>query len=318
MNKQINKNIKNILFKSGDLKTKQSVFIIYDNTTIKISNLFQNYLKSLQIKFDVSFQKVTKYHGKELSKSCFELAKKHDLIISLTKYSIAHTSFRLKLSKLNKNFLSLPFYDMSLLSHKSLDVNFRKLTPLAKKISNLLEKSKFINILSKNGTCFSFKVNGAKSNCCPGWVYKGNIASPPDAEVNIPILGNYSNGQLVIDGSVTHELIGKLNSPIVINFCNGKIVSIKGKKSLQLKKILSNRLKQIMPAEFGIGLNKKCQLSGNMLMDEGKYGSIHIGIGSNSTIGGDKKIKFHLDFVLIDPIVYTDDKILIKNNKIYV
>ena len=41
MNKQINKNIKNILFKSGDLKTKQSVFIIYDNTTIKKVTYFK-------------------------------------------------------------------------------------------------------------------------------------------------------------------------------------------------------------------------------------------------------------------------------------
>ena len=62
---------------------------------------------------------------------------------------------------------------MSLLSHKSLDVNFRKLTPLAKKISNLLEKSKFINILSKNGTCFSFKVNGANQTVAPAGYIKG-------------------------------------------------------------------------------------------------------------------------------------------------
>ena len=48
-----------------------------------------------------------------------------------------------------------------------------------------------------------------------------------------------------------------------------------------------------MPAEFGIGLNKKCQLSGNMLMDEGKYG-IHIGIVLILQLVN-KRIKFHLD-----------------------
>ena len=45
----------------------------------------------------------------------------------------------------------------------------------------------------------------------------------------------------------------------------------------------------------GFGLNNKAKISGNMLEDEGVYGSIHFGFGSNITFGGKIKTSFHLD-----------------------
>jgi leucyl aminopeptidase (aminopeptidase T) len=50
-------------------------------------------------------------------------------------------------------------------------------------------------------------------------------------------------------------------------------------------------------AEFGIGFNEAAELCGNMLMDEGCYGTFHFGFGSNSTVGGKNVVGFHLDFV---------------------
>ena len=103
MNKQINKNIKNILFKSGDLKTKQSVFIIYDNTTIKISNLFQNYLKSLQIKIKVCKidDRNLQINLKELEKNISKKTKAIILIYNFVLLSVQVIVFLLHVNSVN-------------------------------------------------------------------------------------------------------------------------------------------------------------------------------------------------------------------------
>ena len=43
-----------------------------------------------------------------------------------------------------------------------------------------------------------------------------------------------------------------------------------------------------------------------MLEDEGCAGTIHLGFGSNATIGGRNEVAFHLDFVVRRPSVWID------------
>jgi len=47
-----------------------------------------------------------------------------------------------------------------------------------------------------------------------------------------------------------------------------------------------------------------------MLPDEGCLGTVHIGIGSNATIGGENNVPFHLDHVLKEPNITIDDEII--------
>ena len=53
-----------------------------------------------------------------------------------------------------------------------------------------------------------------------------------------------------------------------------------------------------------------------MLIDEGSRGNIHLGLGSNSTIGGRNKVNFHLDHVIKKPSVFIDDYKIIDKGKI--
>ena len=71
-----------------------------------------------------------------------------------------------------------------------------------------------------------------------------------------------------------------------------------------------------MIGELGIGFNDEAALCGNMLIDEGALGCIHLGIGANWTIGGNNKIDFHLDFVMRDATVLFDNKIVIERGKL--
>ena len=70
-----------------------------------------------------------------------------------------------------------------------------------------------------------------------------------------------------------------------------------------------------MVAEFGIGLNPKAELKGSMLEDEGCLGTVHLGIGSNKTIGGMNDVPFHLDHIIRQATIQVDDETLIERGE---
>ncbi|HOY67834.1 MAG TPA: aminopeptidase, partial [Candidatus Ozemobacteraceae bacterium] len=66
-------------------------------------------------------------------------------------------------------------------------------------------------------------------------------------------------------------------------------------------------------AELGVGLNPAARLCGSMLEDEGCRGTVHLGFGSNATIGGRNRVPFHLDMVLRHADLRVDDRPVLEN-----
>ena len=59
---------------------------------------------------------------------------------------------------------------------------------------------------------------------------------------------------------------------------------------------------------MGIGLNPKCSFCGIMLEDEGVFGSVHIGIGTNITLRGKIQAACHYDLIMTKPIIKVNDE----------
>ena len=71
-------------------------------------------------------------------------------------------------------------------------------------------------------------------------------------------------------------------------------------------------------AEIGIGTNDSVKLSGMLLEDEKKLGTVHIALGDNKSMGGKVNVPIHVDGVILKPTVYFDDKIIMKSGKLLV
>jgi leucyl aminopeptidase (aminopeptidase T) len=74
--------------------------------------------------------------------------------------------------------------------------------------------------------------------------------------------------------------------------------------------------KALVLAECGVGLNEKAKLTGTMLTDEGAYGTMHFGFGSNATVGGVNDVAFHLDFVFRSPTLTVDGKTVLERGEL--
>jgi leucyl aminopeptidase (aminopeptidase T) len=99
----------------------------------------------------------------------------------------------------------------------------------------------------------------------------------------------------------------------------GKVVDIQGGMAAnKLRQILEtlNDEKAYNYAEFGIGLNPKARLAATNLEDLGRLGNCHVGIGSNSAIGGKVLAPNHIDAMYKDTTIYFDGKVVMDNGKL--
>lgn len=311
---KINEGIKIILFKLGNLKLEESLCIVTDNESSEIADLFYLVSKSYNIKTKIFKIANLKIHGQEPPVNVSNEMNNCNLILGLTTNSMAHTNARLNAAEHGVRYLSLPNYSKDVLKHPSLRVDFYELGEKVKNLANKFTSSKKIILQTNTGTKIELDVTNRKGNFAPGYV--GNdilLGSPPDIEANIPPVEGKSNGVVTIDGSIPIKGIGILKNPIFLKIEKGKLESIEGDNQVEnfLNKLFDKygERSRIL-AEFGVGFNNEAKLCGNMLIDEGSYGTFHFGFGSNRTIGGANEINFHLDFVFYADKINLDNQII--------
>jgi len=303
-----------IIYELGNLKKDEKLCIISDKNTEYLGNLFFKNAEKNNFNVEHLIMNELKMHGEEPPKKIAESMKKSNLIIGLTNFSMAHSKARINAESMGIRYLSLPNYSKEILSNQSLQENFLEKSEKIISFANKLSKGKKIKIISEKGTNIELDIENRKGNSAPGFVNNEILlGSPPDIEVNIAPNENNSNGKIVIDGSIPYPEIGLLKKPITLKIENGVITSISGDPQIesQLELIFSKYSKKSrILAELGIGYNTKAKLSGNMLIDEGTYGTIHFGFGTNLALGGLNETNFHLDFVTFEDSIIIDDEII--------
>ena len=117
------------------------------------------------------------------------------------------------------------------------------------------------------------------------------------------------------DASIPYLGIGVLKEPVKCRVEKGFIVGIEGGHQAELlKKDLESRKDpdSYNIAELGLGLNPESRMTGIMLDDEGVFGSVHIGIGSNITLGGNVKAAIHYDLLMWKATLELDGKVILE------
>ena len=147
----------------------------------------------------------------------------------------------------------------------------------------------------------------------PG-VYReaGQCGNLPSGEAYIAPLEDGVNGEMIVDGSMVG--IGKLDAPLRFVIKDGKIQSISGEKSEMLDILLANDRNRTV-AELGIGTNEAAILNGIILEDEKVYGTVHVAFGTNTSFGGVNKADCHMDGIILNPTLYLDDQLILKDGE---
>jgi leucyl aminopeptidase (aminopeptidase T) len=151
------------------------------------------------------------------------------------------------------------------------------------------------------GADLCLDVRGRRGNALTCIVEPGQFSTVPTIEANFSPVEGLARGVIVTDASIPYLGIGLLDEPVRAEVEEGSITRITG--GTQARILRQNLAGQQDPkvynvAELGVGLNPQARLCGLMLEDEGVFGVVHIGIGTNITLAGRVKARLHYDLLM--------------------
>lgn len=198
-------------------------------------------------------------------------------------------------------------------------VDYGKLRKTGLSISSELGGKDCVHVYDPNGTELVFSVKGrhvgVESGTLEDCFLTGSECEVevPAGEVYVAPVESSANGILVVDQLRDYGI-----ERLRLLFENGKIVSFKAEKgSDTFKKILEKAEgDKDRIAELGIGINYGMKPVGWSVYDEKALGTAHIAIGNNIHLGGVNKASIHIDFVLYNPTIKVDDKIIMDTGKL--
>jgi leucyl aminopeptidase (aminopeptidase T) len=221
---------------------------------------------------------------------------------------------------------------------RTVPLDYPTLRKTTGKVAETIAKASEITVKTALGTDLTFGIKGRKPMTDDGdFRAPGKGGNLPCGEVFIsPALGT-ANGTMVFDGSLTLEKTLIIKEPIKLKVKDGFVTEIYGGKEAKkleayIRKAERKPFKMLKEGElsrekaqeyaknarnigeFGIGLNPKAKIVGNVLEDEKVLGTVHLAIGSN--YDQDALALIHSDGIVKNPTVLVDGKPIMKKGKL--
>lgn len=299
------------------LTIDETLLIITDENELEIAKELYNVSKTLCHESMLIEMSARKFNGEEPPLSVSEMMKSVDVVICPTTKSLTHTKSKREATKLGVRIATMPGITKETLI-RCLSADPKNIEDLAASVFQRMRGVREIYVETKIGTEIILPVKRRRIIVSTGVLTNiGASGNLPSGEVFIAPVEDESSGTIVFDGSIAG--IGLLKEKVKVEIKKGYIKNISGgKEAIAFEKMLKSvkNHKAFAVAEFGIGINDKAQICGDILEDEKVLGTIHIAFGNNLTMGGKIKVSSHVDGLVKKPDVYFDREQVMKNGKL--
>ena len=259
--------------------------------------------------------------GVEPTQTMAQIMKGYHVIVAINSYSLTHTEAREAASQAGSRIATmrgaLPemFYPDGAIS-----VDYLEVKRETKVVASFLTRAKEARILTRSGTDLHFSLKGRKGREDHGINVKpGQWSNLPAGEAYIAPMEGTAEGNLVVEKG-WHP---NLKENLTITFEKGLVCKMKGGGEVhrRLSEILGlepgrkRNENRCNLGELGIGTNPKARRTDITIEAEKIKGTIHIGIGDNSHMGGEVVADYHQDFVAPKPDLLLDGKKVMDQGK---
>lgn len=244
-----------------------------------------------------------------------------DVVFTAVQVSLTHTDAVTELCRRGGRVAALTQWTADMLEGGGIEADFHAIEPTVMKVAALFDAGSEVRVTSPSGTDMVLDIRGRSGtpHAKTGVVRPGTFHPIPDIEAPVsPVTGH---GRIVCDASIPYLGIGVLDEPVTLEVVDGRVVSIEG--SWPADRVRERWSELGDPnvynlAELGIGMNPHCRMRGLMLEDEGVATTCHFGIGTSTTLGGTVKAACHYDFIVHDPTITVDGRVVMDRGELKV
>lgn len=310
--------IQSVLTDCLRVKRAESILIITDPPLSALG--YQFYVESLHYSKSPSFVAIPEHqnHATEPPRNIASYMLGHDVIILVTHRSLSHTKARRRACQKGARIASLPAVTKESLT-RTLTGKYKEMIDRSRKLADILTIGRSARLVTPAGTDLTFSIARMKGYADTGMIHEpGRFSNLPAGEASTAPVAESTNGVIVIDGSFPR--VGLIKTPVRMSVKNGFVVRITGgKEAEQIRKMIRSHGKLGRNiAEVGIGTNPRAKVTGCVLEDEKKLGTVHVGLGNNISFGGKVAVPMHYDGVLLKPTLEIDGKVLLENGELMV
>lgn len=322
----------NILLKKCLSLEEDDVFLlIFDETTEQFPSIFQTASRNCHVRYQDQF--VSKKLQSEGDETAFSRVLREPLgrargVLLATTDDEKCSQFRITLTSRLRNadnaMATMPGASLEILS-TAIDVDYNQIVEMCRGLTIPLIKAKECKIITYDnwnsphvltftlGQMERVPIQSLGLIPLQAW---GNV---PAGETFVAPLESSANGEYLVNGAIGTEKVTD-DREAIIQFEGGRMVRhfyVHNNEPVehitQLKQTANSHRDSNcwnIIAEFGVGVNRKIKrIHGVQLIDEKKYGTVHVAIGHNAGYGGDTKCpSVHCDMTTVSPTVTLDGR----------
>lgn len=314
--KKIEKAIKVAFEQCLAVKKNETVLVVADDGNRESGEIFYLTARSFCREAVLMTMPERENNGQEPPGIIAATMLKSDVVFLATTKSLSHTQARKNASRKGARIASMPGITPAMMA-RTFNIDYKRMELLGRCLCGILKGSSAVNIKTSLGTDLTFSIMGRRAEPDTGIIRKpGGFTNLPAGEVYLAPVEGTACGRLVVDGSIGDS--GILKKPIEIAISEGYAVGMKGgHEARSLWNMLSRHGQNAFNvAEFGIGINPKAVITGNILEDEKALTTIHIAFGDNSGFGGKVSVPSHQDGIVRNPDVWVDGKQIMNKGRL--
>ena len=243
---------------------------------------------------------------------------KPDLFFNQLQGFAEETPFRIALHHEESQYGSKvghsPGIDIGMIEHP-MTADFREMRRKMEALKAKFNGVKTVRLTTKAGTDLTFSILGRDFND-DITIHNGHMGNIPAGEMWCAPVEKSMNGVIVCDGSIGD--LGAIKDPLTMIVRDGVVVELKCSDKAFAKRVdelIHVDKEASLAGEFGIGLNPKARLTGNLLEDEKAGRTLHIAFGNNTDMpGGQNNSKTHRDFLFREPSIIIDSGVVLMKD----
>lgn len=295
------------------VKGHETVLIIIDDHCPQIGQALWEAAREVAAEAFLLRMMPRQSHGQEPPPLVAQAMLNADVVLAPTGKSLSHTQARRRATERGVRIASMPTITEDIMA-RTLATDYQGIRERTEPLAELLSRSSEARLTSPAGTDLRLSLKGRTGHADTGiFTEAGAFGNLPAGEAYIAPLEGTARGIIVFDGSVAG--VGRIEQPIHIVVEDGYAVRIEGGEEAERLKALIEphgwEARNI--AELGIGTNDRATVTGQVLEDEKAFGTVHIALGNNATIGGTVEVASHLDGLVLKPTLTLDGQVVLRD-----